>query len=232
MCQHITSNTIPGLSWLGGKRKKGREGRDKYQVVCYRPGYSFTKQQSHLLSHTGSLQKGHVESWHLEWSIRGSERVIYLLVLSCLLSPWSDFFQWGVKTTLHFQVVLSSSSRPPLGKPVRCCGLLLPWNQTEGSHSLCMGVRSLLGTGPVVAPTVADVTETLPKSGAHSGALRQMAALGDEVTGTSWGSLLIRQPRARGAGEAEQILGGGGRYKLGLEQTYSQVNTHSLGSYF
>lgn len=92
-----------------------------------------------------------------------------------------------------------------------------------------MGVRSLLGTGPVVATTMADVTETLPKSGAHSGGLKQMAALGDEVTGSSWGSLLIRQPRARGAGEAEQI---GGEYKLGLEQTYSQVIILSLGSYF
>lgn len=193
---------------IGGWKEEGREGRDKYLVVCYRSGYSFTKQHSHLLSHTGSLQKGHMESWHLERSIRGSESHLFVGTVLSPVSPWSDFFQWGVKTTLHFQVVLSSSSRPPLGKPVRCCGLLLPWNQTEGSQSLCMGVRSLLGTGPVVATTMADVTETLPKSGARSGGLRQMAVLGDEVTGSSWGSLLIRQPRARGQVRLSKWRGG------------------------
>lgn len=108
----------------GGGSKKGREGRDTYQVVSYRSGYSFTKQHSHLLSHTESLQKGHMETWHPLGGVRES-----FICWFCPVSYLSlDFFQWGVKTTLHFQVVLSSSSRPPLGKPIQCCGLLLPWH--------------------------------------------------------------------------------------------------------
>lgn len=99
-----------------GEGERGREvgkNRDKY-----RAGYSFTKQHSPLLRHTGSLQKDYMESWHLDQSMRRRKRescVCWFLPVSCL--SLVKLHPRDLKAHLRFQVVLSTSSGQPLGKP-------------------------------------------------------------------------------------------------------------------
>ena len=157
-------------------------------MVCYRAAYSFTE-HSHLLSHTRSLQKNQMETWHLERSIRGSERVIYLVVLSCFLSLLGQISSNGMLKPPTLPGYVIQLLRAATGETSP-----MPWSAASLKPDMrepkpLYDVGSLLGAGPVVATTTADVTETLPKSSAHSGGLRQMAVLGDEVTEEAAGVL-------------------------------------------
>lgn len=56
-----------------------------------------------------------------------------------------------------------------------------------------------------------------------------MAVLGGSMTEEAAGVLCWSTAKDWRVGEAEQMRE---KYKLGLEQMYTQVNTYSLGSYF
>lgn len=135
MSQYIC-NTITGPSRWGERGSEAGKDGDKYKVVCYPVGYSFTKQHSQSLSHNGSLQKDYMESkspWHSPW-LGEKESHLFVGFFLSPVSPWSNFTQWDVKTALCFQVVLSSSFGLTFGEPslmpiVWC----FPWNHTWGS---------------------------------------------------------------------------------------------------
>lgn len=87
--QHLrlASSHWPIRTVVAKRRVRAGKDGDKYKVVCYPVGYSFTKQHSQLLSHNGSLQKDYMESKPLAQSMTGRKRksfICWFLPVSCL----------------------------------------------------------------------------------------------------------------------------------------------------